>query len=255
MTIFATIFFLNSRVKAQLAQIIKPFRGDTSANLQLKYNSDTLINLGHTLTSQPEKLYIGFRGEFGAANIPKLQFSLGFDIGVGNWVIQGDYRQYGGDPRQNNTPATAWGVPLFAGWFPNGNPISSPVADLATTLDGINEFSLIVGKVFSYAKGTIVLMPLIGLAAVTRNYVQYHNCTQVTQQGTGWILFIPTSQPESWYQYTSSIESDVNITIPVSLHMLVKFSSWIGLSVSGWAEIGNGGTSGVSVGLELGILP
>jgi hypothetical protein len=237
--VFAIASFLNRSVIAQVGAANAPVAGDTTA-----------------IASHPGKFHIGFRSEFGEATLPNFQFGFGFDVGIGKWVIQGDYRSYGGTARQSNTPATAYNLGIV-GWSPVGNPSSAPIPDFPNTLDGINEYSLTVGKVYSCLHGALVLMPSIGLAAVSRDVVHYTNCEEITQPGTGWVLFGLGSAPQSmtWNQYTASVVPEVSITMPLSLHALIEFSSWIGLSISGWTEIGNGGTSGWSAGLEVGALP
>jgi hypothetical protein len=248
--IFLTVLSLVTISNHSVAQSVAMnglFQSDAKA-LSFQSYSDTSIIIAPIPDS--EKFHLGFHVEGGDANPSNFQIDLGFDVGMGDWVIQGDYRSYGGNPSPAIGPNTS-GLP----WFRNGSPTITLIPDLLTSFSGINEYSLTAGKVIRYAHGTIILMPTIGLAAVSRNYIHYSNCSQVTQPGTALLLFIPVSDTQTWYQYNTSTESEVNITIPLSLHAIIELSSWIGLSFSGWTEIGNGGTSGWSAGLEIGALP
>ena len=254
-TLFSILFFHFGNIGAQTLAANKQAQAHSRIILQPEQNPDTSLNGIQLSGSLREKMRIGIRSEFGEADPSKIQFDLGFDIAIGNWVICGDYRSYGGDAQQNHTPATPWFL-LLGGWAFNGKALSTPIADLPNTLDGINEYSLTTGRVYSCLHGTILLMPSMGLAAVSRNVVHYHNCERITQPGQDIILLFPAGEDDkSWYRYTTTVESQVSITIPLSLHAVLKFASWIGLSISGWTQIGNGGTSGISAGLEIGALP
>jgi hypothetical protein len=227
------------------------------ASAQFVPFTDTLMQDSVVFEARPinqNAFHLSIRSEFGEATLSNFQYGVGFDIGKGDWVIQGDYRSYGGVGRPNNTAPTSWDV-LLIGWVANGNPISTAISNFPNTLDGVNEYSLTAGKILRAFDGTIVFTPTIGLAAVSRKVVHYNNCAQVAQPGTALYLFIPVPDTETYYQYNATVEPEVDITIPLSLHMVVKFSSWIGLSASAWTEIGYGGTSGWSAGLEVGALP
>jgi hypothetical protein len=253
LAVFAGVLFQNRIAQAQFIAANEPYRVNNKAISQQQHFDSTSI-AGPAFVTQPEKFHLGLRIEGGEANASNFQCDLGFDIGMGDWIIQGDYRSYGGQARPNNTPPSAWDV-LLIGWVPSGSPISTPISQLPNTLDGINEYSLTTGKVLRALHGTFVLMPTIGLAAVSREIVHYSNCAQVAQPGTGLIFIIPFSDTETYYQYNATVEPEVSITVPISLHAILEFSSWIGLSFSGWTEIGNGGTSGWSAGVEIGALP
>ncbi len=248
--VLGAISLQNQALRAQSTAPSGPFLSDTSVVFQLQYTADTAVNLGLPLDgTQPEKFFLGVRSEFGTASTPKFQTDLGFDIGFGEWVLQGDYRSYGGQGR----PTSSLEGGLL--WVSSGGPTSSPIAPFPTSLDGIDEYSLTAGRIIRIFNNSVVVTPSIGVAAVSRNYVHYSNCYQITQPGYFLFLFIPIPSSETYYQYNATVESEVSVTVPLSIHMVWKIASWIGLSLSGWTEIGNGGTSGWSAGLEIGALP
>ena len=215
---------------------------------------DSLASSSFTVKPDQNAFHFGVRSEFGESHIPNFQDGMGLDLEFGKTVVQFDYRSYGGASRQPNTPPSAY-YALIVGWAPNGSPTSTSIADLPNTIDGINEYSLSLGKLLKSGNGRFLLGYSIGLGAVSKSIVHYRNCQLVSQPGTGIVLIFPVADTQTYYQYNASVVDEVTLTVPVSVHFVAKITSWLGLSASAWGDIVNGTSYGWSAGLEVGSLP
>jgi len=238
--------------------LVTSTHGLVHAQEQVPEASETSTQTSDTSIS---RIRVSIEVERGGSSLPNFSGMLGIDIGFGPWIVEGTFRSWSSmiERIPGGLDSNLHGVAYsFSSQFsPTGPSTGNPIPDLASDFGGATEYRITAGRVLSI--GILSLMPSAGISLLLRRNILYQNVIAFSQPGISDSYFFRAhfrfATTQIWKRFDVVHESETYLVVPLQLRTLLKISSHVALSATGWTEVGKHGTTGWSAGIQIGGLP